>query len=159
MNQASIDLSGLKGIIIPAKPDFLPLAPGWWLMMTLFLFLITCLLIIWAKYYFSPLAYALRELKKAKKNAATPVQFARDSSKLLKRVALYKFGSDKAATLSESAWARFLMRQGKHIDPQVAEYISVSTYLPDHADTPLSITKINHTVQKIIKHMLKGKTK
>ena len=62
-----IDLSGLKGLHEGIKPDFWPLAAGWYI---LGLGLILCVflgLYLYKKYQMRPLPYALKELKQIEK--------------------------------------------------------------------------------------------
>lgn len=152
------DLSGLHDIIEPIQPSFFPPAPGWWLVLiaTLIALLISIFGVM--HHYFSPLPYALRELKKSHRRTRSAAALAGEVTKLLKRAAILRFGSQKVAALSDTAWVRFLFLQSRgKISKETLKFIAFSTYLPDNDHTPMSKKKVYRAAQKLLKYILKGK--
>lgn len=146
-----IDLSGLKNIHLPLKPDFFPPATGWWLVG--FGIICCCFLLLWIGriFYFSPKAYALRELAQIRRQKYTSVACGKALSALLKRVALYQFGAKKTASLSEEKWSTFLQSAAPKVFSQdEANFIAFSTYLPDNQIRNMDLAVIiQHTAQWI----------
>ncbi|MBR5129647.1 MAG: DUF4381 domain-containing protein [Alphaproteobacteria bacterium] len=160
MNGEQIDLSGLKDIVVPVKPDFFPLAIGWWIVIIAVIILILVLIGFWVHYYFSPLSYALRELKKDYHHIKKKGCFAKSVSKLLKRASILKYGREKVASLSDEMWMRFLSQQshGK-IKLDVIKFIAFSSYLPDNQTQVVSDKKIYDAAKILVKNILKDKKK
>ena len=160
MMGTAIDLSGLKDIIVPVKPDFFPPPIGWWIVILGILVGILVLIGYGVHRYFSPLSYALRELKKEYRQAQKPVRFATNVSKLLKRAAILKFGPEKVGALSDEMWERFLSLQshGK-IASDVIKFIAFSTYLPDNQKKAISDKVIYEAAKVLLKNILKDKKK
>ena len=111
-------------------------------------------------YYFSPLSYALRELKKDYRQGQKPVRFAKNVSKLLKRAAILKYGRERVAALSDETWMRFLSGQshGK-IEIDIIKFIAFSTYLPDNQEQKVSDKMIYDATKILLKNILKDKKK
>ena len=158
--EQQIDLSGLKDIIEPIKPDFFPPAIGWWIVMVGGIICLLILIGLWVHCYFKPLSYALRELKKDYHQGQNPVRFAKNVSKLLKRAAILKYGRERVAALSDEMWMRFLSGQshGK-IDVEIIKFISFSTYLPDNKIQKVSDKMIYDATIILLKNILKDKKK
>ncbi len=157
MNQ-TIDLSGLKDIHVPVEPDMFPLAYGWWVILILFFVVsITAMLVLY-HFYFSPYRLALRELKALRAAQQNNVQFAKEVSKLLKRIAILKFGRDAVAGLSGPAWAHFLVVKVPNcLTREQANLIAFSSYLPPKTPEPITIDQLYPAVLKWIKIILRGK--
>lgn len=155
-----IDLSGLKDIIVPIKPDFFPPAIGWWIVMIGGIVGVLIVAGIAVHHYFLPLSYALRELKKTYQQEKKAVRFAKNVSKLLKRAAILKFGSEKVSALSDEMWARFLSQQahGK-IEIEIINFIAFSAYLPDNQKKEVSNKVIYNAAELLLKNILKDKKK
>ena len=160
MNGMQIDLSGLKDIIVPIKPDFFPPAIGWWIVMIGGLIVFLIMVGLWVHHYFSPLSYALRELKKDYHQGKKSTRFAKNVSKLLKRAAILKYGREKVAALSDEIWMRFLSGQahGK-IVPETIKFIAYSSYLPDNQKKMVSDKMIYDAAKILLKNILKDKKK
>ena len=101
---SEIDLSGLKDLHYPVLPSFWPLSYGWYVLAGTVLLII---LIILYKKKTSPLAYALRELKRI--SLEPEEKQLKNLSKLLKRVAMARYGREAIAPLSEESWQEFLL--------------------------------------------------
>lgn len=155
-----IDLSGLRDIIEPIKPDFFPPAIGWWIVMVGALICFLILIGLWVHYYFSPLSYAVRELKKDYRQRHKPAQFAKNVSKLLKRAAILKYGRERVAALSDEMWMRFLSGQshGK-TQLEIIKFIAFSTYLPDNKTQKVSDKMIYDATIILLKNILKDNKK
>ena len=158
--ERQIDVSGLRDIVEPIKPDFFPPAIGWWIVMVGGIICFLILIGVWVHYYFSPLSYALRELKKDYRQGQKPVRFAKNVSKLLKRAAILKYGRERVAALSDETWMRFLSGQshGK-MDVEIIKFIAFSTYLPDNQEQKVSDKMIYDATKILLKNILKDKKK
>lgn len=153
-----IDLSGLKDIILPAKPPVWPLAVGWWIVIVIGLILILGFISIFVHHYFSPLSYAQRELKKLKKQNDSAAKLAKEVSKLLKRAAILRFSAEKVAALSDEMWERFLLAHAhSKIDPTVIKFIAYSTYLPDNKSTSVTAQAVYKATHLLLNNILKDK--
>lgn len=160
MNGIQIDLSGLKDIIIPIKPDFFPLAIGWWIVMICGVIALLIIVGLAVHHYYLPLPYALRELKKEYSQNKTPVRFAKNVSKLLKRAAILKYSSEKVGALSDEMWMRFLSQQSNgKIIPEIVNFIAFSTYLPDNQKKSVSKKVVYDAAKILLKNILKDKKK
>lgn len=155
----NIDLSGLKGLHLPLEPDFFPLAIGWWIVLLLVLVFLIAFIGVGFHFWFNPMRQALRELKviyqaHPKRNIA----FAKEVSKLLKRVSILKFGRETVAQLSGPQWANFLKEHGgQSLSFNQANLIAYSTYLPPSVVEPISVKELNVATQKWIQYVFKGK--
>ena len=153
-----VDLSGLKDIVSPIKPDWFPPAIGWWWLLMAGIVLILGIVYVWVHVYFSPLKYALRELKRQQYQTKTPVCFAKEVSLLIKRVAILRFGSSKVASLTDEAWTRFLsMHAFGKIDGDLIKFIAFSAYLPDNGKQQFKKADIYHAGRLLIRNTLRGK--
>lgn len=155
----NIDLSGLKGLHLPLEPDFFPLAIGWWIALLFLLIVLIASISVGFYVWFDPMRQALRELKIIyKTHPQKNIVFAKEVSKLLKRVAILKFGRETVAQLSGPQWASFLQEHGNNtLSFNQANLIAYSTYLPPSATEPISVDELNKAVQKWIKYVFKGK--
>lgn len=156
--QQQIDLSGLHDIIEPVRPAFFPPAPGWWIVLIGGILVLLAAVFAGVHFYLSPLQYALRELKKSRRRSSSSVQLAKEASKLMKRAAIFRFGAQKVAALSDTAWSRFLFLQSRgKIAKDVLKFIAFSTYLPDNEMNQVSKAKVYFAARKLLKYILKGK--
>ncbi len=101
-----IDLSGLKDIHTPLRPDVWPLASGWYILATGLALLVILGLFLCYRYKRLPLPYAMKELEKIKElNADSQLK---KLNQLLKRVAMVKYDRTEVAPLTEENWESFL---------------------------------------------------
>ena len=154
-----LDLSGLKDVILGERPSVFPLAIGWWIVLSVFLLLLVGA-IIYVKRRFFPSAclYALQELKKIEKKSLTSVETGKEISKLLKRVAIFKFGRENVSLLTDVEWALFLKNSGQNIfSNKEADFIAKSTWMPPQKDVAISIGSLYTHTKDWIKFVLKEK--
>lgn len=155
---SQIDLSGLKDIIIPVKPDVFPLAIGWWIVILGGIIVLLTGIGLFLHHYFSPLTYAYRELDKLKKRHKTQTQLAKEISKLLKRAAILRFSAEKVASLCDETWERFLSAEAHaKITPDVIKFIAYATYLPDNEKSTIKISALYKAGRLLLKNILKDK--
>lgn len=154
-----IDLSGLKDVILGEKPSIFPLPTGWILVcLSIILIFILTVYLIKIKFFPSPYLYTKKEIDALKKQHLTPVQTAKELSKILKRVAILKFGPEQTASLSHQEWKNFLKEksfnpnQTKEID-----LISKATFLPPEKDVAITSKSLYTYAEKWVKTVLKGK--
>lgn len=114
-------LTKLHDIQLPAPISWWPLAPGWYLLLLLSLFLVVLLIYIARRSYVNGRAkrQALQLLEIYEQ------EYQRDSnsqlssmkvSELLRRVALVYFSREQVASLQGEAWLAFLNKTSKGID-------------------------------------------
>lgn len=103
-------LAQLKDIQLPDAVSWWPPAMGWWLLMALFLLVVSILI------YFVISHFVMRRLRLRKAalaelaalNDDDPIAFVADLSALLRRIALQR--GEAVATLSGTAWAQYLSK-------------------------------------------------
>ncbi len=111
--QNSIDLSGLRDIHIPVRPNIFPFAWGYWAVGLSALLLLLIVVYVYVMWLNSKRKYALRLLAFYHQTLGDDLtRFCASSSSLLKRVALDKFGQKKVASLFGTTWADFLEKTG-----------------------------------------------
>lgn len=154
----AFDLSGLRDVILPTPPPLFPLALGWWLVLGFLYLGVVLAVLVWLIRYFSPKNYALRELKNLFEDTPTTLAFGKEVSKLLKRVALLRYGSKTVAKLGSAQWAGFLCEKGEEIlSPEEANFIAFSTYLPHNTSMHVDKDQLYLAVHKLIVKMFEGK--
>jgi len=155
----NIDLSGLKDVILGEKPSIFPLTIGWWIVLSIvFIGLFITFLYVKKRFFPSPYEYALDELKRIKKQTIMPVEVGKELSKLLKRVAIFKFGREEVSLLTDDEWAKFLRTNGKNfLTPDEADFIAQSTWMPPQKDIAISLENLYTHTKDWIKFVLKEK--
>ncbi len=148
--ESQIDLTGLRPLHLPIRPDIWPLAWGWYVVLGTILLL--AIIIIYKKRT-SPITYANREMKKIQK--VPPEKQLKLLSQLLKRVAMARYGRTAIAPLSESAWQEFLLASAPNLlTKDQAKELAYAIYNP----TPKAPDKqMFSTCQKWIEKVLKKK--
>ena len=152
------DLSGLKDVILGEKPSVFPLPIGWWCVV-FFLCVITIGLIWYIKYRFFPSAkvYALRELNVLKKQNLSIVELGSELSKLLKRVAILKYGRENVAALTDKEWGDFLNEKGRDIfSKKEINFIQKAAWMPPQKEIAISTDSLYNHTKEWIKYILKG---
>lgn len=155
----NIDLSGLKEVKMPVEPSWFPLASGWWFLFVIFVFLCLLTSSVALRSYFSAKAYALRMLKVLKNASISDIEFAKEVSKLLKRVAILKFGANQVARLSDEKWAEFLKAEGLGLTQEQATFIAYAAYVPEDAGDKLTKKELYPAVRSTLIHLFKRKKK
>jgi hypothetical protein len=103
------DIHGLDGV------PFWPLAPGWWLVLTLVVLVALCIgILYWMVHrgiWLGWRADARRQLHSLKKALSTedPREIASRLSELLRRIAMVRSGRRAAAGLTGESWLQWLM--------------------------------------------------
>lgn len=153
-----IDLSGLKDVILGEKPSLFPLPIGWWIVIGfIVILLIISLFLIKRKLFPSSYLYTKNEINALKRKNLTTVQIAKELSKILKRVAILKFGQEQVASLSHQEWKKFL-KEKSHDKNQTKEidFISKATFLPPEKEVAISNKSLYTYAEKWVKTVLKG---
>lgn len=156
-NIDELDLSGLKDVILSEKPDFFPPAIGWWFVFAfLFFILVFIFCYVKKKYFPSPYAYAMNELKHLKEQNLLPVKVGVNISKLLKRVAIFKFGREEVSVLTDNDWSLFLLEKGRHIfSKEETDFIAKSAWMPPKKDIAIDLRCLYTHTKEWIKYILK----
>ena len=124
--EPKIDLTGLKPLHFPVRPDIWPFAWGWYVILGIILLIA---FVIIYKRTSSPLAYAERELKKIQ-NASNDKQL-KLLSQLMKRVAMARHGREAIAPLQEEAWQAFLLASAPNVlTKEEAHLLAYAIYNP-----------------------------
>jgi hypothetical protein len=108
-------LAGLRDIHLPEPVPFWPPAPGWWMLLALCAGAVAAAL-LWGRARRRSLRRAaLAELETLRRDfdaGADAALLARGLSRLVRRVALVRFGAKRVASLHGEAWCRFLVESG-----------------------------------------------
>ncbi len=149
----NLDLSELKDIHLPVKPDLWPLSWGWWLLIWIFFILIVSLIYLVYWYLNRPRTYALHELKRIS-NLDGKI-FLKEINSLLKRLVIYKFGSTTGASLYGDNWISFL-NQTKNVcfSKEYENLLEKSMYASQEVLTPEDKKLILENSKKWIKFNL-----
>jgi len=123
------DVHEPKGINDITMAEFWPPAIGWWILLALVILLPLVIYVIQQIRIRSAKFYALQQMEKLQEDSGTnAAKFAEETSKLLKRIAILRFGKEKIATLSGKEWVSFLIKTG---DLQLSDkLISLFAYSP-----------------------------
>lgn len=96
----------------PPPAGWWPLAPGWWVLLTL-LALIISLFIYWqTRPQVRLRRIALRELENLQTTITDDSNLARELEHLLRRYAVARYGRDTVASLSGERWIAFVIEHG-----------------------------------------------
>lgn len=154
----NLDLSGLRGLRVPDVPDMLPLAVGWWIVLIFFFVMLIAFICGWHYIWFSPARQSVRAFKIMHKLADDRISYAREASKLMKRVAMFKFGREVVADLSGEEWAAFLIKHGGGaVTKEQAALVAQATYMPPMRGKKKSGRGLERSVKKWVKNVLKEK--
>ncbi len=112
MNGQHDPLAQLRDIHLPPDPALWPPAPGWWVL-CLFLVVAVTLAIFWSARFIErhrPIRHARKLLQNIPVNVAgnEKVAVLQQMSQLVRRFAVYRFGSQRVASLSGESWLVFL---------------------------------------------------
>lgn len=111
-----VDLSVLKDVHEPMginDVSFWPPALGWWILLTVAVAIPFVIYFVNQFRIRSAKIYALRQMEMLEADSGTDAaKFAQETSKLLKRIAILRFGKDKIASLSGKEWVSFLIKTG-----------------------------------------------
>ena len=152
--QTEIDLSGLRDLHLLDKPDFWPLAYGWWILLALFLGLILLGIISFIIWHNRPVVYTIRKIKRINQKETDDQIYIKKISRLLRRVAIAADGRATIAQLSDEKWQRFLQhRAPKTLTEAEAHLIAFAPYIqniPDPINRPVLTEHILLWVKKVL---------
>ena len=155
--QPEIDLSGLKDLHILTRPDWWPLAYGWWIIIGLICFTILLCLMAWLHWHQRPDVYAIRKLHKINQKESNDLLYIKKISQLLRRVAIAADGRANIAQLSDTTWQDFLQNRVPNLLSQTeAHLIAFAPYESEMKD-PLDRALLTHHLALWIKKVLKNK--
>jgi len=117
-----VDLSNLRGLHVPARPDVFPLAIGWWFLLAGIVFCCVLIIFIAMRYCFSQRRLILTELKRISSIQNT-TSLLTEMNNLAKKIAILKYGREKIAPLYEQEWIDFLNSGKKRIFSQ--DYVDI----------------------------------
>lgn len=106
-----IDLSGLRDIHLMDKPDFWPLAYGWWILFGLILLTFLLGIFLYRMWHNRPDRYAIRKINDFDTLYPDDIPYLKALSVLLKRVAILADGRKKIALLSGDSWQHYLQNR------------------------------------------------
>ena len=138
-SNAPVDaLANLKDIHLPNAVSWWPLAPGWWVLLALFLLMIALAvtLTIRSRRKTSQeiiIDQALQLFNQLQQQSLTPKDLIMELSELLRRTAISLYGRDEIANLAGDDWLRFLNKQGstKAFTDGVGRALAEQPYRPD----------------------------
>jgi len=152
-----LDLSGLKDIHIPVRPDFFPLAPGWTIMLIVLALIIILGGFLCYYFRFSSKYYAKRLLKTLYQTTPDTREFATQISLLFKRIALSRYPREQVAALSDHEWATFMKQVGSQaLSADLATFIAQAAYLPPAKSVAFSTKQVYTAANKWIDIVFKG---
>lgn len=134
----SHSLQGLRDIHLPEAIGWLPMAPGWYLLIALSLSacVLACFYVALRRRQGLPRREALRMLDACiqdyEKGQAGTQQSTAEVNELLRRVALAYYPRAKVAALSGKAWIDFLSSSAKKVDFHTIAFMLLELpYQPD----------------------------
>ncbi len=153
---SQIDLSVLKDVHEPKgifEPSFWPPAVIWWVLLLIIMASPFVFYLIRTVRIKSAKVYALKQLDLSEANADTDVaKFASEVSKLLKRIAILRFGKEKVATLSDKEWVSFIMETGDiHFSPEIENLLAYSPYAKIKKSDKKIVSRIKEAAEIWIK--------
>ena len=142
MNPTAAATLDLRDIHAAAAPPVWPPAPGWWLLAVLLI----ALLVIGS-------LWLLRRYKVYRLNRQ--VMHELELSILLRRIALRRYAREQVASLTGSAWLRFLDATGGNgeFEHGVGQVLEVGPYCPHPQELPAE--ELLALARRWVKHNLK----
>lgn len=132
MNPAGMNELPLRDIHLPESVSWWPPAPGWWLLMALFILLMVTGLWLYRRHRNPGIRkLAMRELDRIRRIDAhnqDPLETLQECSKLLRRVAMSMTGRQQSASLIGDAW-----RSRLH---QLSDYRFSDSFINTLVDAP-----------------------
>ena len=111
-------LEKLKDIHLPEAVSWWPLAPGWWLLLGLFILMLALAFYLYKRSQRkSPeeriIEQSLEIFHQVKDQSLSPKELLMELSELLRRTAISLRGRDEVANLAGQAWLNFLNESGR----------------------------------------------
>ena len=152
----AVDLSGLRDIHLPIEPPWWPPAIGWWLLLLGFCVATLVVYGVFLYWWSRPKQYALRELKQIWREQTDTIARARQTSALLKRVALLNFSRRKVAALTGDAWIDFLLsKTGSVFSESQLQLLAFASYMPSNYQDTGRADDLYPAAVQAIKHLFK----
>jgi hypothetical protein len=136
--RATDPLEQLRGLHLPEEIGLWPPAPGWWLLVGLFMLVVIATVAAVRARRRSVRSHALRELEALTERWSRDSDFqtmAAEVSMLLRRIALKRYGQETVAALHGESWQRFLSKTGDSAseeawDPDIGRILALAPYAP-----------------------------
>lgn len=152
-----IDLSGLRDIHLLNKPDFWPLAYGWWILLGLILLTFLLGIFLYRMWHNRPDRYAIRKINDLDATYQDDLLYLKAVSSLLKRVAILADGRKKIAVLSGDSWQHYLQnRVSDCLTKHEAYQIAFAPYLVN-LKSPVQRSLLRQHLALWVKKVLKNK--
>ena len=166
MSDSAFDPAKLADIHLPEVISFWPIAPGWWILLVLFI--LSILLIIFFKKMRAGKtsrtgkklkSQAMRELMmihEAYKTQGTPQEAVKQLSIFLRRYALSLYQRDNVASLTDTEWLNFLDQmpeQQSHSRPfsqKFSELLTTVPYQPAHKPIDTQLLSELFKISKVL---------
>ncbi len=152
-------LSQLKDIHLPDPVSWWPLAPGWWILICLFLIMIALAIYLYIRSQRKTrqeliIEQSLQIFHDLEDQSIEPKVLVSELSKLLRRTAISLYGRDNTAKLAGKEWLNFLNLHGetKAFTEGVGQAFGDQPYRPhvDYNRTAL-LGLTNHWLQQQLK--------
>ena len=157
MTDTPIDLSGLRDIHLPIKPDFWPLATGWWVTIAGGIVLLIAVIVLFRIWHDLPVVYAVRKLKKINNDKNNDLAYLKEVSALLKRVAIKAYGRPAVAPLSDQTWQDFLLQSAPYTLTQAQAHLLAFAIYEPLPRKPIDRALLTKNAESWIKKVLKNK--
>jgi len=137
MNGAADPLAALRDIHLPLEPGLWPPAPGWWILVAIFLLLGWLLVNNLIKYFrrIQPSREFRNQLGALNTQGGDEhdLRTVQKISKLVRQYAIYRFGRDQVASLHGDKWLKFLdttSKGGNEFTTGVGRVLGDAQYRP-----------------------------
>jgi len=170
MSPAQFDPSQLADIHLPQAIGLWPVAPGWWILLALFVLLIILIFLfskdrssaqkqITKKQQKALALIELSEIEKHYKTAVRPHQSIKQLSVFLRRFALSQFHREQVASLTDTQWLSLLDKMfdtassRQPFTNEFAELLTMVPYQPDSNELDIElINKLFTDTQILVKN-------
>jgi cbb3-type cytochrome oxidase subunit 3 len=149
-NMPTDPLDKLKDIHLPDAVSWWPLAPGWWILLVLFLLMIAIAIYLYIRSQRKSrqeiiIEQALQLFDSLQEQSLNPKALIMELSKLLRRTAISLYGRGKVANLAGQHWLLFLNDYGstKAFTEGVGQALADQPYRPEvdyHRQALLGLT-------------------
>jgi hypothetical protein len=131
-------LAKLKDIHLPSAVSWWPLAPGWWILLALFLVMLVLVIYLYIRSQRKTsqeiiIEQSLQIFYQLQQQSLTPKILIMELSELLRRTAISLYGRDEVANLAGDDWLRFLNKHGstKAFTEGVGRALAEQPYRPN----------------------------
>jgi hypothetical protein len=131
-------LAKLKDIHLPSAVSWWPLAPGWWILLALFLVMLVLVIYLYIRSQRKTsqeiiIEQSLQIFYQLQQQSLTPKILIMELSELLRRTAISLYGRDEVANLAGNDWLQFLNKHGstKAFTEGVGRALAEQPYRPN----------------------------